>query len=255
VESSANSLAGKTLFVTGGNAGIGLATALRFARAGAAIAIFARRADRNAQAQLLVEQAGVRCLTFAGDVTDEAALTDALQKTAAQLGGLHYAFNNAGADQPAVLITELTQDDYTLQMDVNVKGTFLAIKHEIPLIKAAGGGAICNNASAAGLVGTPYQSLYAAAKFAVVGMTKSVALEYAKDGIRVNVVCPGATTGDMFLRYRSQFPQAAEMATAMHPMNRIGDKDEVGAAVLYLCRDATFTTGHAFAVDGGLTAG
>ena len=114
---------------------------------------------------------------------------------------------------------------------------------------------ICNNASAAGLVGTPYQALYAAAKFAVVGLTKSAALECAKSGVRINVVCPGATTGDMFLRYREQFPDAAEMAVGLHPMNRIGDKEEVAAAVLYLLRDATFTTGHALTVDGGLTTG
>jgi NAD(P)-dependent dehydrogenase (short-subunit alcohol dehydrogenase family) len=129
------------------------------------------------------------------------------------------------------------------------------MKHQIPLILASGGGAIINNSSAAGLIGTPYQALYAAAKAAVVSLTKSTALEYAKSGLRVNVVCPGATTGDMFLRYRRDFPEAAEMAAAMHPMNRIGEKEEVASAVLYLCRDATFTTGHALIIDGGMTVG
>jgi len=251
----AESLKGKSLFVTGGNAGIGLATARLFAAQGADIAIFARRSEQNAQAQIELEALGIRCLVFTGDVTNEAQLADALARTADTLGGLHYAFNNAGADQRAVLTTELAEADYTTQMDVNVKGTFFGMKHQIPLILASGGGAICNNASAAGLVGTPYQALYAAAKFAVVGLTKSTALEYAKTGVRVNAVCPGATTGDMFLRYQAAFPEAAAMAAAMHPMNRIGDKEEVAQAVLYLCRDATFTTGHALAIDGGLSVG
>jgi len=248
-------LKGKSLFVTGGNAGIGLATARLFAEHGADIAIFARRVEQNAQAQRQLETLGVRCLVFAGDVTDETQLAEALARTADTLGGLHYAFNNAGADQRAVLTVDLTVADYATQMDVNVKGTFLGMKHQIPLILASGGGAICNNASAAGLVGTPYQALYAAAKFAVVGLTKSTALEYAKAGIRVNAVCPGATTGDMFLRYQAAFPEAAAMAAAMHPMKRIGDKEEVAQAVLYLCRDATFTTGHSLAIDGGLSVG
>jgi len=248
-------LSGKTLFVTGGNTGIGLATALLFAAHGADIAIYARRAESNARAKAEVEARGVRCLTFTGDVTDESQLQAALAGTAEALGGLHYAFNNAGADQRAVLTADLTIADYQQQMDVNVLGTFLGIKHQIPLILASGGGAIVNNASAAGLIGTPFQALYAAAKAAVVSLTKSTALEYAKSGVRVNVVCPGATTGDMFLRYRREFPEAAEMAAAMHPMNRIGEREEVASAVLYLCRDASFTTGHALIIDGGLTVG
>jgi len=248
-------LGGKALFVTGGNAGIGLATALLFAAQGADIAIYARRTEANAQAKSEVESRGVRCLTFTGDVTDESQLAGALAQTAEVFGGLHYAFNNAGADQRAALTADLTISDYQTQMDVNVLGTFLGMKNQIPLVLASGGGAIVNNASAAGLVGTPYQALYAAAKAAVIGLTKSTALEYAKSGVRVNVVCPGATTGDMFLRYRREFPEAAEMAAAMHPMNRIGDKEEVASAVMYLCRDATFTTGHALIIDGGLTVG
>jgi NAD(P)-dependent dehydrogenase (short-subunit alcohol dehydrogenase family) len=248
-------LGGKTLFITGGNTGIGLATALLFADHGADIAIYARRAEANALAKSEVESRGVRCLTFTGDVTDEPVLAAALRSTAEALGGLHYAFNNAGADQRAALTVDLTITDYRTQMDVNLLGTFLGMKHQIPLIRASGGGAIVNNASAAGLVGTPWQALYAAAKAAVVSLTKSTALEYAKSGVRVNAVCPGATTGDMFLRYRQEFPEAAGMAAAMHPMNRIGEKEEVASAVLYLCRDAGFTTGHGLIIDGGLTVG
>ena len=143
-------LEGRTLFVTGGNTGIGLATALLFAEQGADIAIYARRAETNAQAGRAVEAVGVRCLTFTGDVTDETQLAAALAQTAERLGGLHYAFNHAGADQRAALTADLTITDYTIQMDVNVMGTFLGMKHQIPLMLASGGGAIVNNASAAG---------------------------------------------------------------------------------------------------------
>jgi NAD(P)-dependent dehydrogenase (short-subunit alcohol dehydrogenase family) len=243
----------KTLFVTGGNVGIGLATAIAFADAGANVAIFARREDRNAEARKEVEQLGVQCITFAADVTDEAAVEEAVKHTVKQLGGLHYAFNNAGADQPATVLTTLSREDYDLQMDVNVRGTFLGMKYQIPAVIASGGGAVCNNASAAALLGTPYQTLYAAAKAAVVSMTKSAAIEFATQKVRVNAVCPGATNGDMFLRYSAAFPEQGQMAAEMHPMGRIGDKNEVAKAVLFLCRDATFTTGHALPVDGGLS--
>jgi NAD(P)-dependent dehydrogenase (short-subunit alcohol dehydrogenase family) len=243
----------KSVFITGGNAGIGLATALAFAAEGINVAIFARRKERNADAAARIEELGVSCLEFAGDVTDEQQLSLALRQTSEHFGGLHYAFNNAGADQRAVPVTDLTTAEYEQQLDVNLRGTFYGMKHQIPLILQSGGGAICNNASACGLVGSAYQSLYSAAKFAVVGLTKSVALEFAARSVRVNVVCPGATTGDMFLRFKQQFPEAASQAAAAHPMGRVGAKEEVAKAVLYLCRDATFTTGHAFSVDGGFT--
>src|SRR5262249_17464250 len=152
-------------------------------------------------------------------------------------------FNNVGVSQPAIPVEQLSLSEYEHQMEGNVKSTFLAMKHEIPAIVASGGGAICNNASAAGLMATSHQALYSAAKFAVVGMTKAVALELAAANVRVNVVCPGATTGEMFLRFREEFPAMAQYAVAKHPMGRIGLKEEVAQAVLFLCRDATFTTG------------
>ena len=250
-----NPMKGKTLFVTGGNVGIGLATALAFAEQGVNIAIYARRAEKNVQARKLIEATGVKCMTFAGDATDENQLVRAIEETAQKLGGLHYAFNNVGVSQTATTLAHLSLADYDHQMDGNVKSTFFAMKHEIPAIIASGGGAICNNASASGLVATSHQALYSAAKFAVVGLTKATALELATDNVRVNVVCPGATTGEMFLRFRSEFPDIAEQAVAKHPMGRIGLKEEVAQAVLFLCRDATFTTGLAFTVDGGRTVG
>jgi NAD(P)-dependent dehydrogenase (short-subunit alcohol dehydrogenase family) len=246
---------GKTLFVTGGNSGIGLATALCFARAGADIALFARRTDRNDAARNLIEAEGRRCLTFSGDVTDEAAMRTAIAQTMRHFGGLHYGFNNAGAMQAMTPLTELSVAAYEEQMDINVRGTFLGMKYMIPAIRESGGGAICNNASVAGLTPSANQTVYAAAKFAVIGMTKGAALECALENVRINVVCPGATTGEMWLRFSEEHPDRAVLALNKHPMGRVGFKEEVAAAVLFLCRDATFTTGHALVVDGGRTIG
>lgn len=249
------SLRGKNVFVTGGNSGIGLATALRFAREGANVAIFSRRADRNEEARGMIETEGVRSLCFAGDVGDEAAVRDAVAATVKAWGGLHYAFNAAGAAQSVTPLSELSLREFETLMSANARGTFLSMKHQIPAIRASGGGAICNCASAAGLIPSALQVAYAGAKFAVVGMTRGAALECAKDGVRINVVCPGATTGETWIKFAEAHPDRAAIALAKHPMNRVGEKEEVAAAVLFLCRDATFTTGHAFPVDGGRTTG
>jgi len=249
------SLLGRTFFVSGANSGIGLATALRFAREQANIAIFARRAEQNELARQLIEAQGASCLALTGDVTDETSFREAIAATVHRFGGLHYGFNNAGAAQSVTPLVELSLDEFERLMNVNVRGTFLGLKYMIPAIKASNGGAICNCASAAGLIPSAFQVAYAAAKFAVVGMTRGSALECAKDGIRVNVVCPGATTGEMWVKFAEENPERAKLALAKHPLGRVGYKEEVAEAVLFLCRDATFTTGHAFSVDGGRTAG
>jgi NAD(P)-dependent dehydrogenase (short-subunit alcohol dehydrogenase family) len=248
-------LAGRTFFVSGANSGIGLATALLFAKEGANVAIFARRAHENEQARQQIEGQGVACLSLNGDVTDEASFRDAIAATVRHFGALHYGFNNAGASQSVTPLVDLTIEEFERLMNVNVRGTFLGLKYMIPAIKASKGGAICNSASAAGLIPSAFQVAYAAAKFAVVGMTRGCALESAKDGVRVNVVCPGATTGEMWMKFAAENPERAKVALAKHPLGRVGLKEEVAAAVLFLCRDATFTTGHALTVDGGRTAG
>lgn len=243
----------KTIFITGGNSGIGLATALLFAKQGANVAIFSRRRDENAAAREKIEKTGAKALDFAGDVTDETTVRNALTKTAETFGGLHFAFNNAGVEQFPTPLVDQTMADYRRIIDVNVMGVWLGLKHEIPLIEKSGGGCVVNNSSVAGLIGMAQIELYIASKHAVIGLTKSAALEYAKRGVRVNAVCPGAVDTEMYERFVSKDPELMRNIENMHPMGRSGTPEEIASAVLWLCRDATFTTGQALVLDGGFT--
>src|SRR4029077_19574299 len=200
--------------------GIGLATALLFAKQGANIAIFSRRREENANARAKIEKLGAKALDFGGDVTNETAVHDALGKTAETFGGLHFAFNNAGVEQVPTPLVEQTLEDYRRIIDVNVMGVWLCLKHELPLIEKSGGGCIINTSSVAGLVGMAQVELYIAAKHAVIGLTKSAALEYAKSGVRVNAVCPGAVHTEMYERFVSKDPNLARNIENMHPMGR-----------------------------------
>ena len=243
----------KTIFITGGNSGIGLATALLFAKEGANVAILSRRREENATARAKIEELGAKCLDFTGDVTNETTIRSALAKTAETFGGLHFAFNNAGVEQLPTPLAQQTLEDYRRIIDVNVMGVWLCLKHELPLIEKSGGGCVVNTSSVAGLIGMAQLELYIASKHAVLGLTKSAALEYAKSGVRVNAVCPGAVHTDMYERFVSKDPSIAQAIEGMHPMGRSGTPEEIASAVLWLCRDATFTTGQALTLDGGLT--
>lgn len=243
----------KTILITGGNAGIGLATALLFARQGTNVAILSRRADQNRAARTQIEAAGARCLDFAGDVTDETFFRAAVAKTAETFGGLHFAFNNAGVEQVPTPLPEQTVADYRKVIDVNVMGVWLAMREELPVIERSGGGCVVNTSSVAGVIGMAGVPLYIASKHAVIGLTKSVALEYAQRGVRVNAVCPGAVHTDLYRRFTGDNPEMNRAVEALHPMGRSGSPDEVASAVLYLCRDATWTTGQSIIMDGGLT--
>lgn len=243
----------KTIFITGGNAGIGLAAALLFAKQGGNVAIFSRRRDENAAAREKIENTGAKALDFAGDVTDETTIRNALTKTAETFGGLHFAFNNAGVEQIPKPLVDQTMDDYRRIIDVNVMGVWLCLKHELPLIEKSGGGCIVNTSSVAGLVGMAQIELYIASKHAVIGLTKSAALEYAKRRVRVNAVCPAAVDTEMYERFVSNDPELTRKFEDMHPMGRIGTPEEIASAVLWLCRDATWTTGQALVLDGGFT--
>ena len=242
------------IFITGGNSGIGLATALKFAASGCDVSLLSRREAENERARSQVEEHGVRCVTFAGDVGRAEDVAAAVDQTCRELGRLDYAFNNAGIDQQHSSLISQTEDDYQEIMDTNVKGVWLCMQQQIPRMLEAGGGVIVNTGSVASLVGSPRMPLYVASKHAVLGMTRAVALEYAAKNIRVNAVCPAVVETPMFRRFVDAKPEVEQTAKVLHPMGRLGTAEEIASTVYWLCTEASWTTGQSITVDGGFTA-
>ncbi|MFI8482646.1 SDR family oxidoreductase [Pseudomonas sp. NPDC078700] len=246
---------GEVALVTGGAAGIGRATALAFAEQGLKVVVSdVDTAGGEATVELICGVGG-EAVFIACNVTQDAEVGALMAQIVKCYGRLDYAFNNAGIEIEQGKLADGSEQEFDAIMGVNVKGVWLCMKHQIPLLLAQGGGAIVNTASVAGLGAAPKMSIYSASKHAVIGLTKSAAVEYAKKKIRVNAVCPAVIDTDMFRRAYEADPRKAEFAAAMHPVGRIGKVEEIAAAVLYLCcDDAGFTTGQALAIDGGATA-
>ncbi|MCU0512844.1 MAG: SDR family oxidoreductase [Anaerolineae bacterium] len=247
----------KTVLITGGASGIGRQCALAFAREGAAIVISDVDAAGSAATVALVQNISPQIVAVPGDVTraeDVAAMVAAARE---RFGGLHVAVNSAGISGTFDhKLHETDEATYARVMDINVKGVWLCLKQQIPAILSSGGGAIVNLASVAGLVGAPYGSIYAASKHAVIGLTKSAALEYARSNLRVNAVCPSYTDTPMVSSITAASTVMAQRTQQASPMKRLGLPEEIAATVLWLCSDqASFINGAALAVDGGLTAG
>jgi NAD(P)-dependent dehydrogenase (short-subunit alcohol dehydrogenase family) len=251
------SFAQKVVLITGGTSGIGRATAVAFAEQGANVVVAGRREAEGAESVRLVEKTGSNGLFVRTDVAIEKEVEAMVARTVEYFGRLDFAFNNAGVSGEMDSGNGIanTNEVFNRIMDTNVRGVFLSLKHEIPAILKSGGGAIVNNASIAGLraiiPGTP---IYTASKFAVVGLTRSVALEFAAKGVRVNAVCPAIIETEMTERFRVNNEVRARLM-ALHPIDRFGQSEEVAAAVLYLCSPgAAFITGAALPVDGGVLA-
>jgi NAD(P)-dependent dehydrogenase (short-subunit alcohol dehydrogenase family) len=255
-DSSTNRFTGEVAFITGAGNGLGRATALAFAAEGARVALADRDESAAAETARLITDAGGQALAITCDVTVESQVQDALAATIAAYGQLNIAFNNAGIEQTRTHTADLTTAEWARIIDVDLTGVFHCMKHEVPLLRAAGGGSIVNTSSGAGVIGIAGQAAYAAAKWGVIGLTKSTALEYAGDGIRVNAICPGVIDTPMMGRVFGQDQDGHHAAAAEAPLDRPGRPEEIASAVLWLSSDGgAFTVGTALVVDGGQTVG
>jgi NAD(P)-dependent dehydrogenase (short-subunit alcohol dehydrogenase family) len=251
-------LEGKVALITGGGSGIGRATALLFARAGAAVAVVDLDGSRAQAVAREIEGEGGQAIAVRGDVSQASDCQHAVEETVAAFGRLDVLFNNAGVIRRATVLG-LTEEEWDRAMAVNTKSVFLMSRCAIPIMAQAGGGAIVNTGSGWGLVGGRNAVSYCASKGAVVNMTRAMALDHAAQNIRVNCVCPGDTDTGMLRSEAQQLgasPEAFLADAADRPLRRIGKPEDIAKAVLYLASDASsFVTGTTLVVDGGGLAG
>ena len=246
---------GKVALITGGGSGIGRATALSFAREGAQVVIGNRNVERGEETVAMIRKAGGTASFKRTDVLVTAEIEALVEHAVKTYGRLDLAFNNAGVEGEVRPLIEQTEANYDAVMDVNVKGVWLSMKYEIPRMLKQGGGAIVNCSSVAGLIGFPNLAIYIASKHAVVGLTKTAALEYSAQGIRINAVNPAVIDTEMVDRLADGLSMTKDDLATLHPIGRIGRVEEVAEAVLWLCSSkSSFVTGHSLIVDGGFTA-
>jgi NAD(P)-dependent dehydrogenase (short-subunit alcohol dehydrogenase family) len=247
-------MTGKVAIVTGGSAGIGRATSIAFAREGANVVVADVDVERGEKLAAEIENEGVGAMFVRTDVASEDDVANLVARTVERFGRLDYAFNNAGIEGMPAPTDECTSENWDRTIAVNLTGVYLCMRAEIPHMRA-NGGSIVNCSSVAGLVGFPTIPAYTASKHGVIGLTKTAALDYAQQGIRVNAVCPGVIDTEMVTRFTQGDTTATAELVGTEPVGRMGTAEEIADAVVWLCSDrASFVTGQAIAVDGGFVA-
>lgn len=239
---------GRVALVTGGTSGIGRAIAIAFAKAGADVVISGLPEGSTETLEAIAAVGGGGEGAFiAADVRNEDDVEQMVEFTLDTFGRLDYACNNAGIALPDVALTDLDVEDWDRVMDINLKGLWLCMKHEVPYLLKQLAPAIVNTASVSGLVASP-GFCYTASKHGVVGLTKAAALNYAKTGLRINAICPGLTNTPIV----AGIPTVAEAVAKVIPMGRIGEPDDMANAALWLCSEqSAYVTGHCLVIDGG----
>ncbi len=248
-------LRNQIVLLTGAGGGIGRETALAFAREGAKLALSDVDTGAGEETVALARKEGTEAVFIGADVTDPNAVEGLVATTLEHFGRLDCAVNNAGVEHESRKLVDCTLDMWDRTLEVNLKGVWLCMKYEIPPMLTAGGGVIVNVSSAAGLGGAPSASPYAASKHGVVGLTRTAAIEYAKNGIRVNAVCPSYTRTEMVQRVLDTRPEMKKTLLKASPMGRLGEPEEVAQTILWLCSPrSSYVNGAAIPVDGGITA-
>jgi A-factor type gamma-butyrolactone 1'-reductase (1S-forming) len=254
--STKDDYSGKSVFITGGTSGIGLATARAFGRAGASVVVAARGRQAGEAALASLTADGTEAAFVPVDVRDEASVATAVDAARRRFGRLDFAVNCAGVGGDMAPLDRTDQAIWDDVMAVNARGVWLAMRYELPAVLASGGGVVTNLSSIYGLAGRAAHHAYVASKHAVVGMTRSVAIEHATRGVRVNAVCAGVTATEAMRQAEAVVPDVVGQLVAQHPMARMATVEEIASTILWLCSPgAGYVTGAAIAVDGGFLAG